>query len=270
MFWLSSIEHDLQDSGCLGLDNEIAAGMGRYGTVSKMAEVAQTQHTEQKALTIDEKLKYESTKMLAELGRASFLVSIVNAVIVYLVFRGLNAQWLMTGWLAAVVLVSLIRTFMVSRFLQMDENDPRHSRWLATYLIAVYFTGACWGILPLLPMFDATSWSQAFIIFTVSGMSAGALVSLYPLRKAAIPYLILVVAPLITVLAQSPQAETLAMALLASLYLLLLVRSAYILNAAANKTLRLELQNEELFEFLVATRDPDMDKLDHSPDSTGS
>ncbi len=238
--------------------------MAELNTSNKSGTSAQSTVSDSKSLNIDEKLKYESAKLLAEQGRASFLVSIVNAVIVYLVFRSLEAELLMVTWLSAIVLVSLLRAIMVSRFLQMEENDPRHGRWLLIYLVAVYFTGACWGALPLLPLFNSTSWSQAFIIFTVSGMSAGALVSLYPMRRAAIPYFILVVGPLIFVLAQSPQAETLAMALLASIYLLLLVRSAYILNSAANKTMRLELQNEELFEFLVGTKVQDGDAMTHS------
>ncbi len=212
-------------------------------------------------LDIGDKLYFETAKMLAEHSRLSFLVSAVNAIIVYLILRPLHVDFTMEIWVAVISLVSVGRALLASHFLQLDENSANTKQWLKLYLPAVYLSGACWGVLPLLGSFSSEAWSQAFIIFTVSGMSAGSMVSLYPMLRAALPFLLLVVLPLIYALAGSAQVEQYAMALLASLYLMILVRSAFILNAAARKILRLELQNEELFDFLSITRPDGIDAI---------
>ena len=215
------------------------------------------------------KLRCESIRSLAEQGRSSFLVSLANAVIVLIVLHPVGDSILLYSWFGLLVFLTFIRTVMVFSFFRMGEDSDSIEQWRFYYLLFVYATGLCWGGLPLSSLFDETIWTQAFIIFTIAGMSAGALVSLYPLRSAAVPYLAIILFPLIYVLASSNQPSDFGMAVLAGLYLVLLVRSAYTLNESVRKTLRLELENEELFKFLLAARRTDTSKPESktSPDN---
>ena len=200
------------------------------------------------------KLQYETLKALAVQGKYSFLVSVVNAVIVYLVLDPLIGGQIMLLWLSVLITLTLIRVVMISGFFRLDETEVEVSSWKFAYMLLAYISAACWGSLPLLFDFSEVQWASTFVIFVISGMSAGALVSLYALLSVVIPYLVIILLPLLYVIASTPNPAALGMSVLTGLYLLLLVRSAYTMNASVQKTLRLELENEELFDFLVNVR----------------
>lgn len=209
-------------------------------------------------IEIADKLRYETLKALAIQGKYSFLVSIVNAIIVYFVLDPLVGAQTMLLWLATLITLTLVRVVMINGFFRLDEEEVEVGNWKIAYMLLAYCTAGCWGSLPLLIEFSDTQWASTFVIFVISGMSAGALVSLYALLSVVIPYLVIIILPLLFVIASTPNPAELGMSLLLGLYLLLLIRSAYSLNAVAQKTLRLELENEELFDFLVNARhDPD-------------
>lgn len=199
------------------------------------------------------KLEYETLSVLATQGQSSFFVSVANAIIVYFVLEPVSTGSLMLYWLLAIVIVSLARFIQISLFFRMEENSKRLSLWLGSYLLLIYLSALLWGGLSLTAIFQEDTQSFAFIIFIIAGMSAGALVSLYAMLRAILPYLVLILMPLIYALTVGSTGDQLGMGMLAGLYLVMLVRSAYSLNESAQKTLRLEIQNSELFDFLLKT-----------------
>ena len=147
---------------------------------------------------------------------------------------------------------------MIAGFFRLKEIEVLTGSWQEAFIFLSLATAACWGALPLIIDFNEPQWASSFVIFVISGMSAGALVSLYAMLRVVIPYLMIILFPLIYVIASTPGAATLAMTLLTGMYLILTVRSAYTMHANFRKSLRLELENEELFDFLVHARhDPD-------------
>jgi len=209
-------------------------------------------------IELRDKLRYETLKALAVQGKASFLVSIINGAIVYLVLEPIVGRQIMLFWLAILITLTIIRVLMISGFFRLDEHDVKHGSWQMAFVFLAFASAACWGALPLLLDFSDTQWASTFVIFVVSGMSAGALVSLYAMINVVIPYLMIMLFPLLYVVASTPNPAALGMALLTGFYLLILVRSAYTMNASFRKTLRLELENEELFDFLINARhDPE-------------
>lgn len=205
-------------------------------------------------IELKDKLHYETLRALALQGRFSFVISIANALIVYVVLGQIINNNVIFAWLLVVIGITLLRVLMIAWFFRLDEESSRLRSWQPLYLLLIYLSAAAWGVLPMFNEFFATAWSEAFIIFVIAGMSAGALVSLYAMLSATIPYLLIILLPLLYVLSAGTFPAHYAMALLTGLYLLLLVRSTYALNASVRKTLRLELENEELFDFLVNTR----------------
>lgn len=205
-------------------------------------------------LDLNAKTKYENLKTLSSSGMASFLVSIVNALIVYFTLRSVAEPIVLNIWFAFMIVITVLRAVMVLIFWQISIGSPRMELWTAIYFIFIYSSGLAWGILPLLNVFYLTGWTETFIVFVVSGMSAGGLVALYSSLYASIPYLLLILLPLIYALGSSGAPAHTAMAVLASMYLLTLVRSSYALNAAASNTIRLEMENSELFKFLLKAK----------------
>ena len=205
-------------------------------------------------LDLNARIQYETLRALASNGKSSFLISIINAVIVYFTLREVAEEIVLNLWLGAVVFLALLRTAMVLIFNRLDRNGKHFDLWKAIYIVFVCGSALCWGVLPLWGVFFIASWTETFIVFLIAGMSAGGMVSLYPSLAAAVPYQLCMLVPLIFVLASSGAPAHTAMAILASLYLVLLVRSTYDLNQSASATIRLEMENNELFKFLLKAR----------------
>lgn len=216
-----------------------------------MQEIIQAPAQEE---TLNDKVRHEQIRTLCANGPASFLISIVNAILVFIVLRDSSEPIVLYSWTATIIILSLFRTIMVAIFWRLNENGKRYSLWTATYLLLIYGSAACWGILPLWEGFSASQTNEAFIIFVVAGMSAGGLVSLYSLLQAALPYLMLLTLPLVYALASSDLPAHYEMATLVSLYLMLLINSTYKMNRVSERAIRLEIENGELFQFLVKTK----------------
>ena len=90
--------------------------------------------------------------------------------------------------------------------------------------------------------------------------------SLYPLLYAAIPYILIVMLPLMIVLAQGPQLSLIVMAIMAGLFSISLVRSSFVLNKASNLAIRKDLENKELFKFLKKTRGAELNDIEDNGD----
>jgi len=205
-------------------------------------------------LDLKAKVRYETLNTLSASGAASFIISIINALIVYITLREMAEPIVLNVWIVFILLITSLRTVMVLVFRRLDSSSPQLDLWSAVYFVFVYSSGLGWGVLPLLNVFYSAGWTETFIVFVISGMSAGGLVSLYPSLHAAIPYQLFILLPLIYTLAGSGAPAHTAMALLASMYLLLIIRSTYALNRAASNTIRLEMENNELFNFLLKAK----------------
>lgn len=205
-------------------------------------------------LDLKARIQYETLSALSSNGKSSFLISIINAMIVYFTLRDVADQILLYLWLFVVVAFSLLRTGMVLIFNRLERDSEHMNLWTFVYIVFVCGSAISWGVLPLWDIFYMAGWTETFIVFLISGMSAGGLVSLYPSLAAAVPYQLFILLPLIYALASSGAPAHTAMAILASLYLVLLIRSTYALNRAASATIRLVMENNELFKFLLKAR----------------
>lgn len=223
--------------------------------------MSETRLNESAQANLKAKLFYESLSVLAHQGKASLFISLANGGIVYFFLNPLSASNFMLYWLMALVVVSAARFILVRAFFSIEENSERLKSWLTTYIVLICLSALCWGVLPLTELFRATNQSFAIIVFVIAGMSAGALVSLYARLDAVIPYLAIILFPLIYALSVGSAGEQTEMAILAGLFLVMLVRSSYGLSASARKTMMLEVQNSELFDFLLKSNRVDKSKL---------
>jgi len=200
-------------------------------------------------------IRYETLSALAANGTPSFMMSVINAVIVYITLGGVTDRLLLNSWFAVIISITILRSLMIVVFHRLDKDGNRFVAWSAWYAVLVYGSALCWGVLPLWDIFFLANWTESFIVFLVAGMSAGGLITLYPSLISAIPYQLLILGPLVFVLASSGEPAHVAMSILVSLFLILLVRSTYTLNRAASNSIRLEMENNELFKFLLRAKE---------------
>ena len=103
----------------------------------------------------------------------------------------------------------------------------------------------------------------AFICFVIAGLSAGALMSLSALLRAAVPYLLFVLTPLLVFFILQKEPRYIAMAAMIALYLFLLIRTAKEIHRMLTDALAVDAQNDELYLFLKKAREKLDDKIQH-------
>lgn len=205
-------------------------------------------------LNLDERIQAEIVDNLARLGPATFVVSALNAVIAFFVLRDTSSRAAISAWLVFMLALIVGRMLMVVIYWRLGKDELRIGPWLSVYLVLVWLTGIGWGVLSLTSAFAEESSAWGFIIFLTAGMAAGGLVTLYVKLSAVIPYLVLILFPLIYVLAKGTHPADFAMSVLGGLFLITMVRTSYYLNSMVIRTIRLEAENQYLFEFLVKAR----------------
>ena len=227
-----------------------------------------TDNDQENQLKLDELFYYKIIDRLAHQGKTSMATTVVTALLVCVVFWGRVEMWLLVTWIVALLTTVLIRAALIRQFWQMDLEKSCLSCWARRYVFLIYCSASCWGFLPLLDIFSSQDWARSFLIFVAAGTSSGGMVGLYPLLSAAVPYVLIVLLPMIIVLAQGPQLSLIVMAIMGSFYCISLVRSTFVLNKASHETIRKELENKELFKFLKKTRGMEINDIDGAGDRT--
>jgi len=206
-------------------------------------------------LNLDQLFYYAVIDRLAHLGKSSMLMSTIIAVLVCAALWEQVEKPVLLSWIGIILGCVVIRAALIMNFWRMNISDSRLRSWIRKYVFFICLSAACWGFLPFLQVFETTDWAKSFLVFVAAGMSSGGLASLYPLVYASIPYILIIMIPLMIVLAGGPEPSEIIMGVMAALYTIMLVRSTFVLNRSSNQAIRQEIENRELFKFLKRTRD---------------
>lgn len=220
----------------------------------------------QSELNIDQLFYYAVVDRIAQLGKSSLLMSTAIALLVCAALWEQVEQAVLLTWIGVILGSMLIRAALIVRFWRMEVNNSGLRSWIRIYVFFICLSAACWGFLPFLQVFETTEWSRSFLTFVAAGMSSGGLASLYPLLYASIPYILIIMIPLMIVLAAGPEPSVIIMGVMAALYTIMLVRSTFVLNRSSNQAIRQEIENKELFKFLKRTRGEQAAIFDKNPD----
>ena len=212
---------------------------------------ASNKHNE---LNLDQLFYYAVIDRLAHLGKSSMLMSAIIALLVCAALWEQVEKPVLSIWLGLVLACLLIRAALIIQFWRMNISDSCLRSWIRKYVFFICLSAACWGFLPFLQAFQTTDWARSLLIFVAAGMSSGGLASLYPLIYASIPYILIIMIPLMIVLAGGPDPSLIIMGIMSALYTIMLVRSTFVLNRSSNHAIRQDIENKELFKFLKKTR----------------
>ena len=221
-----------------------------------------------KSLDMNFLFYYGITNRLAHIGQSSMIISLLAGAMVYFIFQGQVSALLLNAWLGILIVFSLIRYLLIIRFWRMDATASNIRSWLRRYCLFVYASASCWGVLPLAEIFQTSDWARTFVVFVLTGISAGGMASLYPVLRAAIPYILIILLPLLYAMAGEENIDKILMAVMCGFYIIMLVRSTYVLNFNSNKAIRLDIENKELFRFLKKTHGPEIDTLSAGRENT--
>jgi len=107
-------------------------------------------------------------------SNASLATSTLLAAILAYVQYKVIASTVVFAWLSLIVLLTIIRTVLVSYYLRspVEEYSTTHAR-IVNYRLGVMISGCVWGSASFL-MFPANdSMHQLFLVFMLAGLTAG-------------------------------------------------------------------------------------------------
>jgi two-component system, sensor histidine kinase len=145
---------------------------------------------------------------------------------------------LVWGWLAGMVALSVVRYFNIRRFKSRRRDDADAAAWAGWFVAGAVTSGLGWGaagwfFYPHLP-----PTASAFLIFCLSGMTAGATRSLSPLVRACWMFQIFAQLPLVTQFFLSGESIQYLMGGLSIVYLTLLLAMARSFQQTLTSSLR--------------------------------
>jgi len=187
-------------------------------------------------------LRREQIRLLADNVPALIVGTLVLAFgTAALLWVNQQAVAAVTGWLAAVVLLSVARLGLLRRF----RRDTRHppERWAPAFVFASGVAGLCWGALAWLFFTPEQPFTLAIVLMSILSSASQSLGAFFPAHLAfALPCVLPFAARCLT----SGQGSLITMGALTLFYLLMAELFARRIARAFEDSLRLRLENESL------------------------
>ena len=215
------------------------------------------------SMTKDDIVEQALTDSLFKNAGLSNSLQMVLALIVFFILKNDVHYTHLLTWFSTLVFITIGRTIFVSIYWEKQRQTRPAGYSLKAYLFLLYLNAATWGLLIFIPMTSVKTGLLAFICFVIAGLSAGALMSLSALLRAAVPYLLFVLTPLLVFFILQKEPRYIAMAAMIALYLFLLIRTAKEIHRMLTDALAVDAQNDELYLFLKKAREKLDDKIQH-------
>lgn len=162
----------------------------------------------------------------------------------YLAMRDSSVASGMTVWVSGMIAVVLGRFWLGRRFAAAAGAEPHAARWLQPMRLGVICTGIGWGVLSPILLPEANLESATFLMLVLAGIGAGAVPVLSPLRHLFTLYALLIYAPLIVALFYLGGSFYTTFGLVAIMFVLMLTRSASVMNEALVESLEQRFAKE--------------------------
>ena len=152
----------------------------------------------------------------------SILGVIANAAVLFYIFFGHTNNTTLIIWGAFVLLISVFRYLTVLKY-KAEKTLLYIDKWQKLLFIGIVLSALSWGITPFLFFVPGNYLYQMVLIVILAGLSAGSISTLAHIRLNIQLYLVVLIVPLIVELLLQKTAIHNDIAILVSLYLLLLL-----------------------------------------------
>jgi len=159
-----------------------------------------------------ERIDRERIHLLFEQSGLGVVTTIISALILVFLLRNLIDTAILTGWLAAIFMVSLLRILLVFLYLRKSapENAPRWRRW---NIFIVGVAGLIWGSSAWLLFPETSAIHQFLLAFLLYGTASAAALGFAVMVRAFLAFSVPMMVPLFLRLVTLPGEEYLLMAL---------------------------------------------------------
>lgn len=207
-----------------------------------------------------EELRRQQFSVIAERARVGAFVSVVNAVLVAVVMSQVTSLYLVSGWVAVILLAAALRVYSYYQNPPGLPSTRVSPRWPTRLAATSLLRGLMWGAGVVLMYPDGEIAYQIFLTLVVAGMAAGASSIFAPVPLAAILIVVAMIAPMGLRFALEGDALHTAIAGMSVMYMLGLfvtIRGGY---RTFTDSVAIRLENTDLVERIGA-RNAVMEKL---------
>ena len=148
------------------------------------------------------------------------------------------------AWFIAINLLSLLRLMMFQQFNHLQSAHLVDSIWAQAAIVSSMASGLAWGVGGFLLFPENSPVHQVFLTFVISGMCAGAITTMSAIPAAARGFVILAILPIIVKFNLSDAEFSLAMSIMASLFVIMILISAQRLHQTIVESLETRYQRE--------------------------
>lgn len=181
----------------------------------------------------------------------SILGVIANAAVFIFIFFGHTNNTILIIWGISILLISAFRYLSLLKY-KTDKTPLYVDKWQKLLFIGIVLSALSWGITPFLFFVHGNYIYQMVLIVILAGLSAGSISTLAHMRLNIQLYLLIVLIPLIVELLLQRTEIHNDIAILVSLYLLLLLTVAKKFNQtyldSITSQLMFEQKKEEFLE----------------------
>lgn len=175
----------------------------------------------------------------------ALIANVINATVLVVIIWGDIPQNLLNIWLSCFIAVFLFR-FVLYRKFQLIDNNHYKPIWKRAGITVMGATGMLWAFMVSIVMSYGAPLHFTYLIFIISGITAGALSSSIAFRISYIVFVIPPSAALFVGLILKGDANYYAFAALIPLFLAILIRSNKSSNLTLRDALSLKHSNDEL------------------------
>jgi signal transduction histidine kinase/ActR/RegA family two-component response regulator len=202
-----------------------------------------------------QEIRAAQVRLLFEQLPSAVFATVINAAILTAVLWSDVYRPLLTGWLALVLLLALVRHGHRRAYFRRSSSDTESQPWGRQYLYGVAANGVLWGAAGYL-FFTVQSYThQVFLAFVLMGMASGGIASLSAFQGAYLLFVVPALAPYGVQLLRSGDTLHLSMAGMLVLYVAMMTAIGHRLYRSGRESLLLRFENLDLLRDLTQSRD---------------
>jgi signal transduction histidine kinase/CheY-like chemotaxis protein len=196
----------------------------------------------------------EQIRTLYSQSLAILIVNPLNAAIVAAVLWPWADPGLLTGWVAAMMAVTVVRVELRARYLRAQPPSPEHTVWARRFVWSVLATGLLWGLGGAVFYQARAIIPELVLVFVIGGMVAGASGTMALHVPAFLAFTASAILPVTARIVAEGDAPHIAMGALAIVYGVAMWLLANNSNRALTESFRLRFENQDLLARLSAAQ----------------
>lgn len=189
-------------------------------------------------------VKSEQIRIIFDAIPQTLLSVFIISTILSTVLWDVNDHKVIVTWFLITNAISLLRWYFYRLFNQLDESESVDHSWQKIIVITSGLSGLSWSAAGIWLFNESSTEYQLFLVFVIAGMCAGSITTLSAILRIASTFLVLAITPIIVQFLLMDTKFSFAIALMAILYLAMLLVSAKRLNITIFESLSIRYRHE--------------------------